>query len=66
MTMRGLAAAASLALGLWPALALADDGGDEAPPPVQTLVEPDRADADLRVRQLPVRLKIRPAPVVVA
>jgi hypothetical protein len=60
------AAAAAL---LWPALALADDGGDdEAPPPVQTLVElgADGADADLRMKQLPVRLKIRPAPVAVA
>src|SRR5262249_2174737 len=48
----------SLALmaALWPARALAD----EEAPPLQTLVEPGEGGADLRLRQLPVRMKIRP------
>lgn len=46
-----------LAVALGPGRARAD----EAPPPVQTLVEPAEAAANLQVRQLPVRMKIRPA-----
>ena len=70
MTRPRMKALAAASLALWPALALAEGGGDgdgdEAPPPVQTLVEPAAIDADLQVRQLPVRMKIRPAPVVAA
>jgi hypothetical protein len=51
-------------VALWPARALAEEA--EAPPPVQTLIDPDRAAADLRLRQLPVRMKIRPVVAVAA
>jgi hypothetical protein len=51
-----------LALALGGAPAFAEDA--EPAPPLQTLVEP--VAADLRLRQLPVRMKLRPAPVVVA
>jgi len=50
-------AAMALAIVAAPAPALADD----APPPLQTLVEPGAGSADLRLRQLPVQMKIRPA-----
>lgn len=48
--------ALALAVVLVPAVAAADD--DDAPPPVQTLIEP--SGADLHVRQMPVRMKLRP------
>lgn len=58
---------AAVALGL---AALGPPGAttalaDDAPPPLQTLVEPDGAAADLQLRRLPVQMKIRPAAATV-
>lgn len=67
--MAGAVKSVAIAAALWPAGALADEAAgtgeaaeaEEAPPPLQTLVEASDVPAELQLRRLPVRMKIRPA-----